>query len=319
MSPEDPIGIIALGNINIKCLIFKIDNDNKSEILSTSISESEGIHNGTVINLKKASSSIRSCISEAEKKAKVSLKKINVVFEEPDFLCTNFSKHKKIDGSRIHKDDIQFLLKEAKKQLVHNDESQSIIHIFNYNYIVDGKPFIQEPIGVYADTLSHEITFITAPKNNLRNINQAFIDCDIEIERLISGTFALGVKLLNNKELEFGSILIDMGYEKVSLGLFKNFALIHSITVPVGVNHIAKDISKVCSLSLNESELIKNNINYSLEDKQNIFDENNYLKNTFFKDSTFRKISKKLILQIVKSRLDEIFEIVKKTDNNTWV
>ena len=42
-------------------------------------------------------------------------------------------------------------------------------------------------------TLSHEMTFITIPKNNLKNINQIFIDCDIEIERLFSSTFALGV------------------------------------------------------------------------------------------------------------------------------
>ena len=141
-----------------------------------------------------------------KKKQKYSLKKINVVFEQPEFLCTKFSKHKKIDGSKIHKDDIEFLLKEAKKQLILNDKNQSIIHIFNHNYIVDGKTFVEEPIGVYADSLSHEMTFITMPKNNLKNINQAFIDCDIEIERLISCTFALGVKLLNNKELEFGSI-----------------------------------------------------------------------------------------------------------------
>jgi len=203
MNPEDPVGIIELGNINIKCLIFKINNNN-TEILSTSITSSEGFHNDIVVNLSEASSAIRSCIGNAEKKAKISLKKINVVFEQPDFLCTKFSKHKKIDGSKIYKDDIEFLLKEAKKQLTHNDKNQSIIHIFNHNYIVDGKAFAEEPIGVYADSLSHEMTFITMPKNNLKNINQAFIDCDIEIERLISNTFALGVKLLNNKELEFG-------------------------------------------------------------------------------------------------------------------
>ena len=36
MNSEDSIGIIELGNINIKCLIFKIKNSNDSEILSTS-------------------------------------------------------------------------------------------------------------------------------------------------------------------------------------------------------------------------------------------------------------------------------------------
>ena len=96
--------------------------------------------------------------------------KINVVVEQPEFLCTKFSKHKKIDGSKIHKDDIEFLLKEAKKQLILNDKTQSIIHIFNYNYVVDSKTFVEEPIGVYADLLTHEMTFITTKKNNLKNI-----------------------------------------------------------------------------------------------------------------------------------------------------
>ncbi len=115
MNSEDPIGIIELGNLNIKCLIFKINSDN-AEILSTSITPSEGLHNDVVVNLAKASTAIRTCISIAEKKAKISLRKINIVFEQPDFLCTKFSKHKKIDRSKIHKDDIEFVLKEAKKQ-----------------------------------------------------------------------------------------------------------------------------------------------------------------------------------------------------------
>ena len=311
MNSDDPIGIIELGNINIKCLIFKI-KDNKSEILSTSITSSEGIHNGAVINLTKASKAIRSCISIAEKKAEILLKKINVILEGPEFLSTKFTKHKKINGSKIQKDDIDFLLKEAKKQLILNDKKQTIIHIFNHNYVVDGKAFHDEPIGVYADSLSHEMTFITIPKNNLKNINQTFNDCDIEIERLISNTFALGAKLLNNKELEFGSILIDMGFEKTSLGLFKNLALAHSITLPLGINHITKDISKVCSLGIEESVIIRNDIDLSFQNNQNLFDENDYLKNNYFFNSSFRKISKNLILNVVKARLDEIFETVKK-------
>lgn len=312
MNSEDSIGIIELGNINIKCLIFKIKDNNESEILSTSITSSEGIHNGIVVNLTKASKAIRSCISITEKKAKILLKKINVVLEGPEFLSTKFTKHKKINGSKIHKDDIDFLLKEAKKQLILNDKKQSIIHIFNHNYVVDGKAFSDEPIGVYADSLSHEMTFITIPKNNLKNINQAFIDCDIEIERLISNTFALGAKLLNNKELEFGSILVDIGFEKISLGLFKNLALVHSITLPIGINHITKDISKVCSLSMDESVVIRNNIDFSFQNNQNLFDANGYLKNSYFINSSFRKISKNLILNVIKARLDEIFETVKK-------
>jgi len=312
MSPEDVKGIIELGNRNIKCVIFSTNQNNESEIISTAVATSEGIRNDVVENLSKASNAIRTCISSAEKKAKISLKRINVVFEQPDFLCTNFSKQKKIDGSKIHKDDIEFLLKEAKKQLILNDDKQSIIHIFNHNYIVDGKKFLEEPIGVYADLLTHEISFITTLKNNLRNLNQVFTDCDIEIERLISKTFASGVELLSNDEMQSGSILIDMGFEKISLGIFKNLALVHSVTFPFGINYIAKDISKVCSLTFKESKKIISDIDYLFKDSREVFDQEDYLKKTYFFESNFRKISKKLISDVIKARLDEIINMSKK-------
>ena len=312
MGSNNPIGVIELGNVSIKCLIFNISNDNTSEILSTSIVDSEGIHNGVVVNLSKATNAIRSCISSAEKRASILLKKINVVIEQTEFLCTKFSKDRKINGSKIHEGDIEFLLKEAKKQVVLNDSKQSIIHIFNHNYIVDGKEFIEEPIDVYADYLSHEMTFITMPKNNIKNIYQAFIDCDIEVERFISCTFALAAKLLNNNELQYGSTLIDVGFEKTSLGLFKNSAIVHSITFPIGTNHITKDIAKVCSLSLEESDTIKNNVDLSFQENTMLFNKKGYLIDTYFINSTYRKISQSLILNVVKARLDEIFKIIKK-------
>ena len=264
------------------------------------------------MNISKASNAVRLCISDAEKKASISLKKINVVFEQPDFLCTKLSKHKKIDGSKIQRSDIEFLLVEGKKQLIYNDKNQYIIHIFNHNYIVDGKTFIEEPIDIYANSLSHEITFITAPKNNIKNINQIFINCDIEIERLISRTFALGSKFLNGKDLQLGSILINLEFESVSFGMFKNLALVNSITLPIGINHITKDISKVCSLNFNESEIIRNNIDFSFKNNLNIFDKSDYLKNIYFVNSNFRKISKKLVLDVIKARIDEMLNILKK-------
>ena len=76
MNSDNPRGVIELGNLSLKCIIFKIKNDNSFEVLSTSVTASEGIHNGSIINLKKASDVIRFCISDAEKKANVELKKI---------------------------------------------------------------------------------------------------------------------------------------------------------------------------------------------------------------------------------------------------
>jgi cell division protein FtsA len=312
MDSKETNGIIEFDNNNIKCVIFKIFENNSLEILSTSSQVSKGIHNDLIINIDEATTAIRQCISEAEKKANVSLKKINVVLEQVDFLCTKISKNKRIDGSKIHKDDIDFLLKEGKKQIVQNDKSQTIIHIFNHNYIVDGKMFIEEPIGFFADSVVHEMSFVSIPKNNLKNINQVFINCDIELERLISKTFSLGIQTLKYSDLKYGAGIINLEFEKISLGLFKDLALVHSVSFPIGINHIIKDIAKVCSLDLEESKLIIKDFDFSFKDNQNIFDDNNFLKENFFINSQFRKISKSLIINVISERLKEMNSILEK-------
>ena len=98
---EEPIGIIELGNEKIDCLIFIINKNSETEILSTSTVRTEGIHNGIVINLIKATNVIRTCISLAEKKAEVTLKKINVILEQPDFLCTKYKNIRYLGDFKI--------------------------------------------------------------------------------------------------------------------------------------------------------------------------------------------------------------------------
>ena len=115
------------------------------------------------------------------------------------------------------------------------------------------------------------MTFVTAPKNNIKNIIQAFINCDIEVERFISCIFVLAIELLNEKDLNNGAALIDLRFEKTSLGLFKNLALTNSITLPIGINHIVKDISKVCSLSTDESKNILKDIDLSFKNNNKFF------------------------------------------------
>jgi len=318
MDANNVKGIIELGNVNFKCIIFDPSSDsNDGKILGASMVKSAGIFNGSVVNPAKASQAIRGCIALVEKKSNILLKKISVIFEQPEFLCTKLSKKIKINGAKIQREDINFLLKEGKKQITLNDLSHSIIHIFNHNYVVDGRKFDEEPIDIYADYVSHEMTFLTVPKNNIQNIKQTFINCDIEIERYVSCNFALAVNLLSLSELKHGSILIDIGHEKISVSLFKNLAIVNSFTLSIGTNHITKDISKVCSLDMKESEEIKNKIDFSFKSNSELFLSDNLLKSSFFQSSSYRKISKSLILSIVKARLDEIFQIIKKGLNNT--
>ena len=94
--------------------------------------------------------------------------------------------------------------------------------------------------------------------------------------------------------------------------MFKNYALIHSMTFPIGINHVTKDISRGCSLSLKESEDIRNQIGCFFWKANVPLNEENNLPKKFFKESKFRKISKLLVSEIIVARIEEIMEIIKK-------
>ena len=105
--------VIELGSTKINCVIAEADDEN-IKIIATSTIPSVGIHNGVIVNPLEAAKAIRSCLSNVESKANVVLKKASVVLEMPEFSSTRLSKYRKIDGSKIQKDDITIVVIDGK-------------------------------------------------------------------------------------------------------------------------------------------------------------------------------------------------------------
>ena len=298
---KDITSIIDLGTNNLKCLIYQKNEDDKYKLIGFSKKKTEGIHNSIIVNFQKATDSLRACIGEAEKSSKVNIKKINVIIDLKETITTKLSKFKKIDGSKIEKNDISFLLREAKKEVEKNNSKLSEIHIFNYKYIVDDNTYKDLPLEIYANKLCTENIFISVPKNYLKNIIKVFNSCDLEINKFISGPYASGAFCFLENQIESGCGLIDFGYEKTSLAIFKNHSLFQIFNFPIGSNHITKDIMRGCYLSDKESDLIK-------KDKRlfNILGEQEFLTENFFLDTKYKKISNRFLKEIILSRLKEI-------------
>jgi len=311
MTEKNINAVIDLGSNKLKCAIFNFDKQ-ESNLIAYSEIKTLGINNSLITNFDEACKSIREIITDLEKKASVNINFITVMLEPTEIVTTRITKFKKMEGVKIENEDINFLLRESKKQLEKNDKTFSQLHMFNYKYIVDDKALKELPINIFCNQLSLENIFISIPKNILKNISEVFNSCNLDINRFICPSYATGIYLLNKNQLENGSGIVDIGYDKTSIALFKNSSLIKLLVLPIGSNHITKDIAKVCSLNLDESEIIKNNIDFSFQNNKNLFDEKDYLKNTYFVNSNFRKISKNLILNVIKARLDEIFDLLKK-------
>ena len=314
MENKKVIAVIDLGTFNLKCAIFSFSSDGLPKLIGFSKKKTKGIHNSIIVNINDAIDSVRSCLVEVEKKLQITLDKINVLIDPTEIITTRLTKAKRINGSKIEKNDVSFLLKEAKKQVEQNNSKLSSIHIFNYKYVVDNKFFKELPFNIYADQFSQENVFLSVPKNILKNISEVFHSCDIEINKFISCPYSLGIGCFTQDQIDYGCGIVDIGYEKTSLALFKNLSLVHASSFPIGSNHITKDISRGCYLSEIESELIKKDISIinNLDEELN---KNEFLSEKYFTETKFRKISSKFIQDIISARLDEILNKIFKEIN----
>ncbi len=314
---KDIISFIFISNSGLVCKIFRISEDKKIVLIGESFSSSEGIHNGIILNIDLASRSVRNCISEAEKKAKVDLLEINILFEPINLLSTRVTKYNKLGGSKIYKEDISYLISEGKNQILSNDAKKNILHTYNFNYVVDNVKFLSEPINIYADFFSHELSFLTIPKNIFKNITQVFNNCELRIDRFLLNSFALGVENLTNEEINNGCLMINFESKNINLIFFLMGSIIFYKTLPISIGHIIMDLAKGCSLSLNESQKIFQH--YGIVERIDLKNAKNkknvYLNKSFFSESKYRKISENLIFEIISSRSEEIIEFINKNIN----
>ena len=316
---KDIISFILISNSGLVCKIFRVSDDKKIVLIGESYSSSEGIQNGIVVNIELASKSVRVCISEAEKKSKINLSDIHILFEPTNLLSTRVTKYKKLGGSKIYKEDLSYLISEGKNQILSNDVKRNILHAYNFNYVVDNVKFLREPINIYSDFFYHELSFLTLPKNIFKNITQVFNNCELRINRFILNSFALGVENLTNEEINNGCLMINFENKNTNLIFFLMGSIIFYKTLPISIGHIIMDISKGCSLSLSEAQKIFQyyGIIERIDLKKEKSKKKTYINQSFFTESKYRKISENLIFEIISSRSEEIVEFINKNINSS--
>ena len=316
---KDIISFIFISNSGLVCKIFRVSDDKKIVLIGESYSSSEGIQNGIVVNIELASKSVRACISEAEKKSKINLSDIHILFEPTNLLSTRVTKYKKLGGSKIYKEDLSYLISEGKNQILSNDVKRNILHAYNFNYVVDNVKFLSEPINIYSDFFYHELSFLTLPKNIFKNITQVFNNCELRINRFILNSFALGVENLTNEEINNGCLMINFENKNTNLIFFLMGSIIFYKTLPISIGHIIMDISKGCSLSLSEAQKIFQyyGIIERIDLKKEKSKKKKYINQSFFTESKYRKISENLIFEIISSRSEEIVEFINKNINSS--
>ena len=145
-----------LGSSNIRACAFNKNNkDNQAFVEKNCIS----LFKAGQIDLTKTEKEIEGIIFDLEKKTGEYLENINLMLDAPDSVSISLSLSKKKDEKKIVKEDIQYLVQDAKQQILKFNSDKSIIHIIVKNYRADDKNYDHPPIDISCKTFSIDIIF----------------------------------------------------------------------------------------------------------------------------------------------------------------
>ena len=304
--------IIEIDDDKIKYAVFNADENFDYTIVNKKTSLNAGVKKGKIYDFNYASKIINEDLQTIEQEVKKVFKNISVILNQKDIFCTNLTGFKNLNGSKVEKRDLDYILNEAKSSIKKSHENNSILHILNSNFILDKTKQKKMPLNIFGDHLSMHMTFISIPNNNLKNIKEIFNQNDLQVDRIISKPFVDGIYLLNKKKDLKNFIIINIDNELSTVSLYEDSSLVFFKTFPFGTDAIYKDLSQLCSLKRDEIELIVNDLNFDNLDKN----KDKYIDKKFFTESDFKKLSIEHIRNIIDARIKEIMDYTFNRNKN---
>ena len=305
MSVREPILFIEINNTEFKFIIGNFNENANLKLVHTIEIPLQGINNKKISDLKLVSSIIKDNVYLIEQKLNFVFKEVIFVTDCFESFAISFTGFKKLNGSQLSKDNITYILNLLKSKISEIENQKKIIHIFNSKYVLDKKEIENLPIGLFGNLYSQETSFILIDNNNYKNLSNVFKNCNLRIKRIISKKFLDGVNIIN-KNLDLETFLkIQINENDAELIYFENSALKLIQNFKFGSNIILNDISKVTGLNNDTVKKILLSLKFS---DKNLDSE--ILEKEFFENQNFRKIRKKLILDVAKARIEELSEVL---------
>ncbi len=297
--------IIDYGSNNLRIGVF---NQLSEKIYSSKVKISDEAENQ---NLEK---SLDKLIREAEKKISGHLVDASILYDTAGFNFIDLSIKKTFDQPTLIKKHYDNLVDEAKFIITENNFKDQIIHTVITDVIVDNnekKENIFEEIKI--KSLILEIKYICLNKSVINDISKQFKKNNLNILNIYCSSYVKSFFYKKDFENSKNIIFIDIGFERSTALFYKNSKFQFINSKAIGGNNITKDISKIFKLNDDYSEDLKEK--FTKDENEFSLSKNISNKNNLYLEIKEKKISTKLLKQIIEARLDEIVELTVIKDS----
>ena len=299
---------LDIGTTKICCVVGEVTED-ATEIIGVGIVPSQGLKKGIVVNIESTVTSIKQAVRQAEETAGCDLRSVDVYvgiagnhikgFNSPGILAIN--------NREIKKADIEEVITAARTVKI--SENQRVIHVMPQEYMVDDHTGIQNPIGMTGVRLVTNVHIVTADIGAVHNLVTCCNKAGLEVADIVLESIASANAVLSADEMELGVALVDIGGGTTDLAVFCDGTIRHTCEIGLGGHNLTNDLSVGLRTPLQEAERLKEDFGGAIA---SIIKPNLVVDVPTVGDRDPRKVTQKVLVDILEARMIEILEMVDR-------
>lgn len=307
MNSNDIYVSLDIGTSSVKVIIGEMVSDTLN-IIGVGNVKSEGLRKGSIVDIDETVHSIKRAIEQAERMIGLKINQVivGVTGNHVSLLPCHGVVAVSSDNREITNEDVARVIDAA--QVVSIPPEREIIDVIPKQFIVDGLDEINDPRGMIGVRLEMEGTIITGSKtilhNTLRCVERAGLEIvDIGLQPLAAGAFAL-----SKDEKNMGVAMIDIGGGSSTVAVFENGHLRGTSVIPVGGDHITKDLSIGLRTTTEEADKLKLKHGHAFYDHAS---EEEVFEVSIIGSDQQQQFNQLEVADIIEARMEEIFSLVQ--------
>lgn len=313
MAKQNIIAALDIGGGKITAVAATTDQQtNTVKILTGCEFACDGIVCGVISDIRAAALTIHDTLSYLEEHAGGPICSLYLALRGKHI--ETYTNRGSLTISRIDNyitpEDIASVLENAKSISLKNNFE--ILSTIPQGYYIDKEP-MKNPEDMKGSSLEVDVHITTGLKTTFDNINKAIERAkDWPLTGRLYGLVCLAECVLTEEDKDIGTLLIDMGKDTTSAGIYVNKSLICSYDLDFGSDLITSDIAKYLHISRKEAENIKIKYGAAFPNNYENSDGNEeiVIPSLYNKEET--RINKEYLIDIIRPRVQNIFEVVRE-------
>jgi len=315
MAKTNLIAGLDVGSGKMTCIAAAHDAEtNTLKVLAGRSVPCKGLRGGMVADIRETSAAVTHILGSIERECNRNIGNLFVGVRGAHL--ESFSNHGTYNISRMDKEitqsDMELAVENAKAMPIKNDNE--IVNVITQGYSIDKQRGINNPEGMEGSLLEVDVHITTGSSTHLNNLAKAIQRPGYKIDGTFYGLVPLADTVLTQEEKEIGALILDLGGETMSVGIYIDGILKFSRDIPYGCDLITSDLSRLLHTSRQHAKEIKEKYGVSFP---TFLDEEGEIPVPSLDGRSTHNIKKSYVLDIIQPRVEELIEQVARCVENS--